>query len=150
MSQVWKSYQKTRLLTWSRGRVGRLPFCIGCLWQGIGAVFRGLVLTFSRWCRPSHICGGFNIDFLFFVYVGGFAFMVLVSRLLLCILSRSGVVIVFRYSFASYIERYFKLTTFYTISENVEKVRNRSRMFSAFGKRYAFTNWGTRPGWPVP
>ena len=29
-------------ITWHRGRVGKLPFCIGRIWQGIEAMFRGL------------------------------------------------------------------------------------------------------------
>ena len=62
--------------TWPRGRVGRPPFSIGCIWQGVEAVFRGLVLTFY--------CVGFGL--LAFASVSHHRFLVspLVLGLLLC------------------------------------------------------------------
>ena len=47
--------------TWPRWRVGRLPFCIGRLWQGIEAMFRGLIpmpYLLLR-LRRSRVYGGF-------------------------------------------------------------------------------------------
>ena len=62
-----------RRITWPRGRVG-IPFCIGRLWQGIEAMFRGLIHIpyLLRRLRRSRVYGGF-VFVLVLCVCGGFA-----------------------------------------------------------------------------
>ena len=63
---------------------GRLLFCIGRLWQGVEAMFRGLIpipYLLRRW-RRSGVCGGFV--FCFGLVRGGFVLPKLTTFLEFC------------------------------------------------------------------
>ena len=87
---------------------GEAPFCIGCLWQGIEAMFRGLIPIpyLLRRLRRSRVYGGFVFCFGF--VRGRFRVVSLVSPPALSLLRRGFV--------------FAKLTIFLEFCGNIENL----------------------------
>ena len=95
------------------------PLCIGSLWVGISAAFRGLFFVLFRRFRPSRDFGGFVLLPALRFGIGSHRLLrlfrvirFLVSRLAFGLLWGGGFVFVFSYSGASYGDHSSELTTF--------------------------------------
>ena len=110
--------EKIHVRTWPLGLLGGGAFCIGRLWQGIEAMFRGLIPVpyLLRRLRRYRVCGGFV--FVSVLCVRWFRVVSLVSHQASGLL-RGGCIFAFGYLRVSYSDRADALITFLEFRGNI-------------------------------